>query len=212
MLNERSQALRCGEIELLKVVATVWMIERAFPTFLHQYAEHVPGVKVVLVEAPAGDHVRMLESGEVHFAVTTIHAREPYDDRFGCYWLPRFHLLAACIPSLQGAHANAIDIRQVVKHPLLLPKPGFATRSIFDAVCRSAGVAPNVFFESSSPHAMLALVEAGHGTAIVPSLLQTDRGGLQFSCVTHRQEPLRITPAVLWDRTAHAEAVCRTVC
>ena len=85
MLNERSQALRCGEIELLKVVATVWMIERAFPTFLHQYAEHVPGVKVVLVEAPAGDHVRMLESGEVHFAVTTIHAREPYDDRFGCY-------------------------------------------------------------------------------------------------------------------------------
>jgi len=88
-----------------------------------------------------------------------------------------------------------------VKHPLLLPKPGFATRTVFDAACRFAGVVPNVFFESSTPHAVLALAEAGHGmAAIVPSLLQTDRGGLQFWCVTHRQEPLRIAPAVLWDR------------
>jgi DNA-binding transcriptional LysR family regulator len=48
----------------------------------------------------------------------------------------------------------------------------------FNAACRLANFKPKVLFESRAPHTLLALAEAGHGVAIIPSLLRTDRYAL----------------------------------
>jgi len=58
----------------------------------------------------------------------------------------------------------------------------------------------NIFIESRTPHALLALAEAGHGVAIVPSVLPTNRYRLRVARITHRRRPLRETYAVLWDK------------
>src|SRR5262245_43087254 len=50
-LSDRVRELRQGEIELLKVAAAAWMIEGAFPMFLHRLSERMPGVKVTVIEA-----------------------------------------------------------------------------------------------------------------------------------------------------------------
>ena len=65
-------------------------------------------------------------------------------------------------------------------HPLLLMDQR-ASRSAptFDAACRVAEFKPRVKFESRTPHTFLALAEAGHGVAIVPSVLPTHRYKLQ---------------------------------
>jgi DNA-binding transcriptional LysR family regulator len=76
----------------------------------------------------------------------------------------------------------------------------FGVRTTFDAACRLAGVKPRVFIESRSPHTLLSMAEAGHGVAIVPSVLPTHRYRLRIARVTYRRKPLRGLLTVLWDR------------
>lgn len=199
-LSERAGALRRGDMHTLRITASALTIEGLFPTFLARYAAHHPGVKLALLEADAAEHLSMLERGEAHLAIGVINMIQVDDQRFASHMLPRFQVLAACAPSPDVEHADSIDIGRLVRHPLLAPHASFATRSIFDAACRLAGVRPNVFVESSAAHALLALAEAGHGVAIIPSILKADRRLLHIMRVTHRREPLQIALAVLWDK------------
>jgi DNA-binding transcriptional LysR family regulator len=200
-LGERAQALRRGDVKVLRVAASALTIEGTFPTFLRRYAERVPDVQLSLVEQddPA-EHLNMLERGDVHMSVNVVNNIRVDQVRFASYPLPAFQVLAACPPSLGIKAADAVDIRQVVKHPLLLPSAIVATRMIFDAACRLAGVTPTMLLESRAVHALLALARAGQGVAIVPSILRPDLTALHVMRVTHASKPLQIFPAVLWDR------------
>jgi DNA-binding transcriptional LysR family regulator len=199
-VEERALALRRGDIRVLRVAASALTIEGAFPTFLSRYAELVPGVQLTITEQddPA-EHLSMLDRGQVHLSVNVINF-VTVDDRFASYPLPPFHVLAACVPSLAIARGDTVDIRQLAEHPLLLPNPSFATRTIFEAACRLAGVKPSVVVESRAAHALLALARAGHGVAVVPSILRPDAGTLKVMHVTHQGQPLRIALAALWDK------------
>lgn len=199
-LAERTGALRRGEIRTLKVAASPVTIEGAFPTFLRRYAERFPEVRLVLVQADADAHLAMLEHGEVHLAVNVISVVQVDDHRFGSFLLPQFHILAAFPASLDLAETDTIEIRQLAHYPLLLLDTSFATRTLFDAACRLAAVKPNILLECAASHALLAYAEEGHGVAIIPSILQTDRHNVRILRVTHRREPLRIALAVLWDK------------
>jgi DNA-binding transcriptional LysR family regulator len=199
-LSERMGALRRGDMHTLRITASALTIEGLFPTFLGRYAAHHPGVKLALLEADAAQHLSMLERGEAHLAISVVNMIQVDDHCFATHVLPRFQVLAACAPSFDIEHTASIDIGRLARHPLLAPHASFATRSIFDAACRLAGVRPNVFVESAAAHALLALAEAGHGVAIIPSILRTDRRLLRTMRVTHRREPLHIAVAVLRDK------------
>jgi DNA-binding transcriptional LysR family regulator len=56
-----------------------------------------------------------------------------------------------------------------------------------------------ILFESRAPHTLLALAEARHGVAIIPSLLRTDRYELILLRVAYRGKPLREGLVVQWD-------------
>jgi LysR family nitrogen assimilation transcriptional regulator len=198
-LGERARALRQGDIRVLKVAGSAMTIEGAFPTFLDCFSEQFPGVRLALVEADADKHLQMLEQGEADFAINVVNVVEVDDSRFGTFLLPRFHIVAAMAASIDPS-AETIDIGKVVEHPLLLPNTSYATRNLFDAACRLADVRPLVRLESGSSRTLLTLAEAGHGIAIIPSMLRLGSDGLRALRVTHRGEPLRIAPAVIWDK------------
>jgi DNA-binding transcriptional LysR family regulator len=199
-LDERAQALRRGDRGVLRVVASALTIEGAFPAFLHRHAAHTPHVQLTLIEEddPA-EHLNLLERGEVHLSVNVVNNVRLDDPRFAHRALPRFHVLAACAPALKVDKGDTVDIRQLVRYPLLLPNTSFATRNIFDAACRLAGVKPDALVESRAAHALLALAAAGHGVAVIPSILRPDRRSLRVMRVAHKQELLGIALAVLWD-------------
>jgi DNA-binding transcriptional LysR family regulator len=199
-LGEQARALRQGDIRVLTVAASAMTIEGTFPTFLDSFPEQFPGVRLALVEADADKHLQMLEHGEADFAINVVNVVEVDDTRFGTFLLPRFHIAAAMAASLAPDATETIDIGKVVEHPLLLPNTSYATRNLFDAACRLADVRPLVRLESGSSRTLLALAEAGHGVAIIPSMLRLRGDGMRALCVTHRGEPLRIAPAVIWDK------------
>ena len=210
-LGERAQALRRRDIKVLKIAASALTIEGLFPTFLHRYAEAVPGVRLSLIEAHADQHLALLERGDAHLAINIVNV-VPVDERiFASHLLPQFHVLAACARSLEIA-GDTIDIRRLAVHPLLLPHQSYATRVLFDAACRIAGVTPNVLVESEAAHALLALAAAGHGIAVVPSILRPDPGTMRALRVTHARKSLDIDLAVVWDKRRTSPHYAETFC
>ena len=199
-LGERAELLRRGETGVLKLAASPQHIESVLSHFLHRYGRRFPNVEVKVVEAGGRVSLAMLERGEIHLAQNLLHAIEPDDPRFANLTLESVELLAACHPSRTLGRGEAIEIDKLEGQPLLLLAPEFMVRRTFDAACRLAGLRPNIRFESRAPHTLLALAEAGHGVAIIPSQLRTNRYRLKVVEVTHRGKALREPLAMLWDR------------
>jgi LysR family nitrogen assimilation transcriptional regulator len=59
---------------------------------------------------------------------------------------------------------------------------------------------------------LLALAEAGHGVAIVPSVLPTDRYKLKISRLTYLRKPLRETLSIVWDKRLALPACAEDFC
>lgn len=136
----------------------------------------------------------------------------PDNQRFGSIPLQHVDLLAACHPSLSFDNKSTVEIDRLVSHPLLLLTSNFVFRTVFDAACRLAHVRPKVFVESRTPHTLLALAEAGHGVAIVPSQLRASHYKVRVIALTYRQRPLRTPMVILWDKQRplprYAKAYC----
>ncbi len=197
---ERAQALRRGDTGVLKVATSPQAIEGVYAGFLPEYAERYPNVQVSLIEVLGWpDTAAMLERGEAHLAQNLLHAVQAGDGRFGSRALEAVDLLAACHPPLMLGPGGAIEITRLVPHPLLLLDGSFVFRRTFDAACRLAGFQPMIRFESRAPHTLLAMAEKGHGVAIIPSALRTDRYSLRIVGVTYRGRRLREPLAMFWD-------------
>ncbi len=200
-LGERAQLLRRGDTGTLKVAASPQFIESIVADFLRRYARRYPNVQVKLIEAIAwSDTLGMLERGEIHLGQNLLRAVPPDDPRFANYPLEAVDLLAAFHAPLMLGKNGAVEIAHVAARPLLVLDTSFVSRRTFDATCRLAGIEPNVFFESRTPHTLLAMAERGHGVAIVPSAVRIDRYPLRIVRVTYRGKPLREPLALFWDK------------
>jgi DNA-binding transcriptional LysR family regulator len=199
-LTEQAQTLRRGELRVLKIATSSLTIEGFFPGFLHFWEAHVPDVRIALTEADSDRQLEMVERGEAHLAISVINAFKVDERRFATHLLPLFYALAAHAAGAKIKPADRMDIRQLVEHPLLVPSVVYATRSIFDAACRVAGLRPTIMVESGTGHALLALAQAGHGVAVIPSILAPASPSMRWSIITHRRRPLGIELAVVWDR------------
>jgi len=212
-LGERAQLLRRGDTGVLKVATSPQIIEGVLADFLHEYTGRYANVQVKLIEALGWpDTVNKLERGEIHLGQNLLRAVEPGDPRFASYPLEAVDLLAACHPSLLSSPGETIEISRLAPYPLLLLDGSFVFRRNFDAACRLAGFEPSIKFESRTPHTLLAMAERGHGVAVIPSALRTDRHALRIVRLTYRGKPLREPLAIFWDKRrslpGYATAFC----
>ena len=211
-LSERAQRLRRADTGILKVATTPQTMEGVFSSFLHRYAERRPNVQVKLIEAVGPSLLDNLERGDVHLTICLMQTIQTDDHPFDSYPLPPMEFFAASHTSLALGTAGSIEISKLAPYPLLLMDPSSVIRGTFNAACRLAGLKPNIFIESRSPQALLALAEAGHGVAIVPSVLPTHRYRLRVARITHRRRPLREPWAALWDKRRALPPYARDFC
>jgi DNA-binding transcriptional LysR family regulator len=199
-LRERARLLVGGETGTLRVAASPQFIEGVMAGFLHRYRERYPNVRVTVVESIAwSDTLGMLERGEIHLGQNLLRAVNPGDTRFVAHPLEVVDVLAAAREPFAGSRQTVLEIRSLAPHPLLVLDTSFVSRRTFDATCRLAGVEPNIVFQSRTPHTLLAMAEHGHGIAVVPSAVQTNRYALHVMGVTYRAVPLRERLAVFRD-------------
>jgi DNA-binding transcriptional LysR family regulator len=198
-LGERAQQFRRPDAGVLKVGATPQMIDGVFATFLHRYAARFPNVQIKLSEAAGPELSAKVKSGEVRLGISLLQAIDAEKHGFNTFPLPPIEFLAASHESLRPELTGNIEITSLARYPLLLLESSFFVRSTFDAACRLARVRPQIFTESRTPHTLLSLAEAGHGVAIVPSVLPIHRYRLRIARITYRRRPLRQPLTVLWD-------------
>lgn len=212
-LGEQAQVLRLGDVGVLRVSASPHLIEGIFPDFLRSYAQRYPGVQVRLVDAAAGaEAFAMLERGEIHLVQTIVRAVVPDEQRFEMHPLAPMEMLAACHPDLQLGIDDAVEIASLAPCQLLQATPDFAMRRNFDAACRLAGFTPNNVLECRAPHALLAMAEAGHGVAIIPSALRIHRYRVRVLRVTYGGKPLDEPLTILSDRRRPLPAYAKVFC
>lgn len=200
-LREHARQLQRGDSGVLKVAGSPQIIEGAISEFLRRYAQHYPDVQVKLIEAIGwADTAAMLERGDIQLGVNLMGAVPPDDLRFASYPLEHIDLLAASRSTIKLGNHGKIEIANLAPYPLLLLDTSYVFRRNFDAACRLAGLVPNVAYESRTPHTLLAMAESGHGVAIIPSALRTDRHPLRTAAVTYRGKPLRVRLTMYWDK------------
>jgi len=198
--SERAQRLRRADTGILKVAVTPQTLEGVFSTFLHQYGKRRPNVQIKLTEAVGPNLLALLERGDVHITICMMRTLQDDNHPFESFPLAPLDFLAVCHTSLQLGSAGKVDIVKLAPYPLLLLDSTFGVRNTFDAACRLAGFRPNLFVESRSPQGLLALAEAGHGVAIVPSLLPTHRYRVRIARIAHQGKPLREPMGAHWDK------------
>lgn len=199
-LKEQAQLLRQGDTGVLRIAGSPQHIESVLSEFLHRYAKRYPKVEIKIREGTGSEILAMLERGEVHLGQNLLHAVRLNEQHFGSLPLGSVQLLAACHPSIPLGRRRTIEIADLAEFPLLLLDGGFGFRRAFDAASRMAGLVPKIMFESRSPHTLLALAEAGHGVAIVPSQLQCWRYGLRIVGLTHGRRVLQEPLTISWDK------------
>jgi DNA-binding transcriptional LysR family regulator len=211
-IGERAQLLRRGDTGVLKVGASPQHIESVLSTFLHLYAQRYPNVQVKLIEAAGLDVMKLLERGEIHLGQNLADIIDPDDRHLASLSLQHVDLLAACHPSVALSGSRTIEIGELAPYPLLLLDSSFVVRRSFDAACRLANLKPNIFLESRTPHTLLALAEAGHGIAIIPSQLRIRSHKLRIVGVTYRGRPLCQGMVILWDKRRPLPGYARAYC
>ena len=199
-VKEQAQLLRRGDTGILKVGGSPQHIESVLSGFLHRYAERYPKVQVKMSEGTGSDILTLLERGEIHLGQNLLHAVKLDENHFGIIPLGDVELLAVCHPAMSLGPGRTIEMERLASHPLLLMDRGFGFRRAFDAASRMAGLHPTILFESRSPHTLLALAEAGHGVAVVPSQLQCQRYRLKIVGLTYRRRALREPLTISWDK------------
>lgn len=200
-LGEQAELLRRGDVGVLRVSASPHLIEGIFPSFLVHYAARYPKVQVRLVDAAAGpEALAMLDRGEIHLLQTVVRAIDANEQRFLSHPLAPMEMLAACHPKLKLGRKGSVEIILLAPYPLLQATSDFAMRRNFDAACQLAGFTPNNVLESHAPHSLLAMAEAGHGVAIIPSALRIHRYRVRVLRVTYRGKRLNEPLTVLSDR------------
>ena len=199
-LVDQAQELRREDSGVLKVTTGAHLIDSVFSTFLRRYAEHYPNVQVRLIEGIGAEILAKVERGEAQLGIILDAAVPAGNDHFGRRPLPPVEFWAACHTALKLGHGGSIDIRNLAPHPLLVSASSFVHRKTFDAACRLAGLRPNILFECSSPHTLLGLAEAGHGVAIVTSVVRPHRYTLKTLRLTYQRKPLQEPRSIFWDK------------
>ncbi len=133
--------------------------------------ERHPGVTITVHEPDdAADIERWLSSGRADLALTDVTT--------GGHGLARVELYRQEIVAVCPAHlvhgSEALTARELAAMPLIAAPRGTSTRRLLDQVLTRAGGEPNIVVETDHREAIVPLVAAGAGAALVPTALARD--------------------------------------
>lgn len=194
-LGTRARALAEGSIGVLRVGATPQVIQNILPGFLAEYKHSRPGIDIELVEEGGARLLTLVEQGALHVAMTGILTGTPLERRL----LFPIRVVAVTATGPTWRRYVTIEIADLASKPLLVLRQDFGSRQLFDAACRIAHVQPRLVLESTEPNSLIALAEAGHGVAVVPSTVRFVSKNLRCMPILQKGKSLGTWSSVVWD-------------
>jgi DNA-binding transcriptional LysR family regulator len=172
--------LRSGRVRL---GATPSLMTGLLPAVAQLFRRRYPGIRLVFDESGSRDLVAKTATGALDLAllVLPLHTDDPA--------LTTTPLLREDLVVVSGMSEPAptdgrpISISELRGKPLVMFRSGYDLREVTIEACRRAGFAPTLAVEGGEMDAVLSMVEAGVGLAVLPSTVVAGRS-------THRVTPI----------------------
>ena len=193
-LTARSAVLGGNTAGVLRVGAPPQFIEAAMPGVLQAYRQLHPTVEVQLSEDGGRSLLTRVEQGELHLAIGMLRDVGPLASRL----LYPLRVLAVMSRGHPLASRRGLTIDNLAHEPLLILASGFQTRQLFEDACTGRQPDLHIVLESRSPQSLIALAAAGHGIAIVPSVVPLTRSRVAIVGLLHQGRPLGSWGLVAW--------------
>jgi len=124
-----------------------------------------PGIELRVLTAYSGHLQAWLDAGDLDLSLLYNLASIP---SLNVQPLVREKLWALA-PSSAGLRAeNPLPMREVATHPLVMPAPGHALRTLIDRAAHQAQVELNIAAQTNSMSLQRELVQSGHGWTVLP--------------------------------------------
>ncbi|MFF5704240.1 LysR family transcriptional regulator [Streptomyces sp. NPDC012794] len=169
-----------------------------------------PGIEVRVRETEAAESYELLSAGAVDLALSlAAHAPGARDARFTRVTLLEDPLDVALPPGHPLAGAAEVRLADLSAEPWIYGGSG-PWSEITRSACEPAGFVPEQAHSASGWTAILAMVEAGMGVALVPRMVSARASGVAVRGLPH-DRPTRHVIAALRRGTESAPALSRAL-
>lgn len=186
-----AESARTGVAELIglrrgrvRVGATPSLCIGVLADVLRVFHSQHPEVRLELVESGSQPLVRSLARGELDLALVIVPA-SGVDPALNTTPLLRERLSVASPASERAPSARgSMTVHELARRPLVVPRQGYDVREATLRAYADAGETPRFAVEGGEMDAVLRLVEAGTGVAVVPDLVFAGRPRLRRTVLT----------------------------
>jgi len=202
-----------GELGTLTIAFTQAASYELLPRLIGLHHARYPAVSFVFKELLIDEQIRLLEAGSLDIGMV----RPPVDrDRLDTLTIMRDHFSLALQDSDPLVHCHVVPLQALHQRAYIAWSPiAKYFHRILDRIFEDAGVRPTTVVSVAQPPAMLAMVRAGLGVAVVPGAM----GALRFNGVTLRplvapgqdQAALELAYLLAWRRDNREATVHRLV-
>lgn len=174
--------LRRGRV---RIGATPSLCIGVLADVLRVFHERYPGIALELAESGSQPLVRSLGRGELDIALVIVPPGG-IDPALDATPILRERLSVAA-PAAEPIGRGTLSITELGRRPLVVPRKGYDVREQTLRALSDAGVNPRFAVEGGEMDAVLRLVEAGTGVAVVPDLVFDNRPRLRRIALTPPQ-------------------------
>jgi DNA-binding transcriptional LysR family regulator len=147
------------------------------PAVLRRFHDRHPDVRLILDEGGSRDLVADLAQGMLDLALIILPLRTS-DPALRTIPLLTEPLVAAVPVDHPLADRSTLDVADLRDTALVMFREGYDLRAVTLEACRKAGFDPTLTVEGGEMDAVLQMVRAGLGVAIVPTMVATSATGI----------------------------------
>lgn len=173
--------LRRGRV---RVGAPPSLCVSVFADVLRRYHDTYPGIALHVEEGGSHDLVRALTSGELDLALVIGASEDTRGALSSTPVLTEGLVVASRASGSWPGRRAEVRLAELADRPLVMFREGYDLRETTVAACRAAGFEPRFSVEGGEMDAVLRFVEAGLGTAVVPSTVLAARPALRGTPLT----------------------------
>lgn len=167
----------------LRVGATPSLCVGVVADVLRAFHDRHPAVALELAENGSQGLVRSLLHNEIDVALVVVPP-DGLDPGLELTPVLRERLSVASPAAERPPATRSLTVRELTGRALVVPREGYDLREVTLAACAEAGVTPRFAVEGGEMDAVLRLVEAGTGVAVVPDIVFAGRPRLRRTALT----------------------------
>jgi DNA-binding transcriptional LysR family regulator len=166
-------ALAGGAVGTVRVGAFSTAIRGVVVPAVTALRDTSPGLELVIRDVESPEVFDAIARGDLDIGVSMEHSGAPQndDDRFARFELMR-DVLDVAVPADHALASRDAELSDLANEPWIAPPVGWSCEDVIRVACSAAGFTPKVAHRSHDWTAIMAMVGAGLGVAVVPRLAQ----------------------------------------